>query len=375
MKILALHSGVNPDQSKRSAVDAWRIKRPIRELRKHTDWQIDERQSLIPSVGKMKSAKEFTPRELEKAFIDVCQYDIIFSAYQSNPSLWTLLQVARERAGTQYIMDVDDNMFAINPDNPVWTNITDDNVYSMQRMIANNPWITTTTQRLAKVFIDRRPDMPADSVNIIPNYVSDDYKEYDPANGERIVIGFFGGSTHYGDLHRTGVLEAVQKIMHEHKNVYFKSVGMVVDTYLPRARVIIGDAQRGDPWTNEIFPSLNMDIALGPLEDNIFNLGKSNIKWQESTRAGAAFVCSNIGPYADLSPHVALKCQNSTDSWYNALLVLVEDAEKRRDYVRHARSELFTHHRLETHWQDYKKLFEVAAEARLGKIATATVIS
>lgn len=375
MKILAIHTGYHEDQNKRSAVDAWRIKRPLRELRKHTDWEITERQSLIPSVGRMKSAKEFTASELENAFREISQYDIVFSAYQSNPSLWTLLRVAQERAGTQYVMDVDDNMFAINPDNPVWTNITDENVYMMQRMIANNAWLTTTNEHLANIFRERRPDMPENTVKVIPNYIPDDYKEYDPDNGEKIVIGFFGGSTHYGDLHRTGVLEAIQKLMHEHKNVYFKSIGMIVDTYLPRARVIIGDAKRGDPWINEIFPAMNLDIALGPLEDNIFNHAKSEIKWQEATRAGAAFVCSDIGPYSALPDATAIKVENQTDQWYNALKRLVLDAEARQTYVKNSRAKLQTHHRLENHWQAYKTTFETVYQAKVQQKNPSLVLS
>lgn len=364
MKILALHSGHHADQNKRSAVDTWRLKRPIRELRNHTTWDITEQSTLIPSVGKMKSAKEFTSQELDKAFQQICDYDIVFSAYQSNPSLWTLLQVARQRAGVQYVMDVDDDMFAINPDNPVWQNLKDEHVYMMQRMIANNSWLTTTTETLAEVFRARRPNLSPDTVRVIPNYIASEYQEYDPDNGEKIVIGFFGGSTHYGDLHRTGVLEAVQKIMHEHKNVYFKSVGMIVDTYLPRARVVIGDSHRGDSWTNEIFPSLNMDIALGPLEDNLFNRSKSNIKWQEATRAGAAFVCSDIGPYHLIPDGEAMKVANTTKDWYTALSALVDDPQRRRELVDSARWDVATNYRLENHWQAYKAFFEEVYAAK-----------
>lgn len=368
MKVLALHSNLNPDQNKRSAVDRWRIANPIRELRKHTDWDITERATLIPSVAGMKSAKEFTPAELEKAFEEVIQYDIVFSAYQTNPSIWTLLQAANKRAGTQYVMDVDDDMFAINPDNPVWTSIKDEHAYIMQRMIAHNPWITTTTETLAREFRNRREADP-DTVAVLPNYICDEYKEYNPNNGDKVVIGFFGGSTHYGDLHRTGVLEAVQKLMHEHKNVYFKSVGMVVDTYLPRARVIIGDAKRGDPWTEEIFPTLNMDIAIGPLEDNLFNHGKSDIKWQEATRAGAAFVCSDIGPYHELSDNVAVKVKNNTNDWYEALKSLVLNTMKRRSQVSAARQSL-KNRTLDANWTAYKDFFEKVYQDRKAKTPT-----
>src|SRR5687768_9754447 len=105
MRILAIHSAHHEDQNKRSAVDQWRLARPIRELKKHRpDWEIVERATVIPEIQRYKSKEEFTEIELERAFLDVSGFDIVFSAYQSNPSIYTLLQVARERHGTQYIL-------------------------------------------------------------------------------------------------------------------------------------------------------------------------------------------------------------------------------------------------------------------------------
>jgi hypothetical protein len=364
LRILAIHSANHPDQEKRSAVDAWRLGRPIAELRKHTDWHIDERQTVIPDLMKYANAKEFTPDELDRAFKDLTSYDVVISTYQSNPTIYTLLQVAQKRSNMQYILDCDDDMFAINPDNPVWLAVKDEHIYYMQRMIADCRWLNTTTEGLAKVFRTRRKGHHKDSVMVTPNYISDTYKEYDPDNGDKLMIGFFGGSSHYGDLHRTGCLEAIQRLMHNYKHIQFKSTGMVIDTYLPKARVIIGDAKKGDAWTDEIFPSLNLDIAIGPLEDNLFNAAKSNIKWQEATRAGAAFVASHVGPYKTLPKGTATTTGNSINAWYAALEPLVLDADKRRTQVQAARIALQKHYRLEDHWQAYKQLFETVTAKR-----------
>lgn len=338
-------------------VDYWRLKWPIGQLRKHTDWTIDERPTLIPDLEGYKSPKEFTEKELQRAYDDVCSYDIVWSAYQANPSMYTLLQVANKHHGTQYVMDVDDDMFAINPDNPVWFKLTDENVYHMQRMIAHNGHITTTTDTLAGRFRERR-GLPADTVSVIPNYIPDHYKQYDPDNGDSVVIGFFGGSSHYADLHETGVLPALREIMHKYKHVRAKFVGMIVDEYLPKGRTTVLGGKKGDPWVNEVWPSLNFDIALGPLVDNLFNQGKSNIKWQESTRMGAAFVASNVGPYADLTTGTATLVPNDEKAWYGALELLVTSAVARQELVRQARRELQANWRMEDHWQAYQRLFE-----------------
>ena len=81
MKILAVHSYLGDNDKTKSAVDGWRIKRPLDELRKHVDWQIDEQPTFIKGIEKYKNAKEFTEEEMERAFKNICKYDIVFSSY------------------------------------------------------------------------------------------------------------------------------------------------------------------------------------------------------------------------------------------------------------------------------------------------------
>lgn len=357
MKVLAVGSHVLEDTNKQSQVDHWRIGRPMAELAKHVDWQIDQSPSLIPGMKKYQNKEEFTKEEMEKAFKRLCEYDIVFSSYHADPTGYSMLKVARDRAGTQFIMDTDDDMFAINPDNPFWMKMDDEKVYWMQRMIADNDWILTPSEYLADRFRERRPDHKPESVSVIPNYISDSYKEYEPQNDD-LVIGYFGGASHYADLHESGALEAVQKLMHEDKTLRFKSVGMVTDTYLPKARTEFDGGKRGTKWTDEVFPSMNIDIALGPLLDNTFNLGKSNIKWQEATRAGAVFVASNLGPYKGLSYKIAQTVNNTPEDWYKALKRLIDNPAFRKELLSNARKELKDRWRLEDQWIEYKMLFE-----------------
>lgn len=359
MRILAIHSNLGDDQNRYSAVDTWRIKRPIDELRKHMpDWTIDEQLTPIPGIEKYKNSSEFKEEEMAAAFKHISSYDIIFASYHADPTAYTMYKVAADRTGTQFIMDVDDNMFAVNPDNPFWIKMDDEKCYWMQRMIADNTWISTTTPELAKVFQERRPGHHKDTIFINPNYLPDIYKHPEFNNGDKVIIGYFGGASHYQDLHETGVAEALEKLMHENKHVYFKAIGMPLDKYIPKARYELQDGKRGNDWIYEVFPSMNFDIAIAPLHDNIFNRGKSNIKWQESTRAGSAFVGSYIGPYRHLKPTTAMTVQNTSESWYRALKKLVDDNEYRKQLVANAQVELQANWRLEDHWQQYRDMFQ-----------------
>lgn len=361
MKILAVHSALLDNIDKQSQVDHWRVYRPMRELAKHTDWQIDHEPAYIPGIKKYQRKEEFTKEEREKAFKKVCEYDIVFSSYHPDPTAYTMLKVARDRAGTQFIMDSDDDLFAINPDNPFWLKMTDEKVYWMQRMIADNDWITTPSEHLAKRYRARRK-LPDNTVKVIPNFISNDYQHPEFDNSPNIIIGYFGGSSHFADLHDTEALDAIQKLMHENKNVRFRSIHMLIDTYLPRQRVEIREGARGTKWMTEVFPKMEMDISIGPLLDNIFNKGKSNIKWQESTRAGAVFVASNVGPYKNLKNAVLV--ENNREQWYNALKELLDET-KRKKLLDNARKEL-KDWELESNWRFYKEFFE-KVQSRSGR--------
>lgn len=364
MKLLAIHSIFGDNDNTKSAVDLWRIWRPIQELKKHVDWQIDEQPTFIRGIEKYRNAKEFTKEEMEKAFDTICQYDIVFSSYHADPTAYSMLKVAADKAGVQFVLDVDDNMFAVNPDNPFWIKMDDEKCYWMQCMIRDNAWISTTTQELAKVFRDRRKGQHKDTVFINPNFITDDYQHPPVDNGEKIVIGYFGGSSHYKDLHETGVAEALKRIMIENNKIYFKAVGMPLDKYVPRSRYTFVEGKRFNGWIREIFPKLNMDIALGPLDNNIFNEGKSNIKWQEATKAGACFVASRFGPYKHLPPDVAVTVpENTEDAWYRSLKKVVDDVAYRKKMVATAQANLKANWMLQNNWQGYKKVFETVLEA------------
>jgi hypothetical protein len=148
--------------------------------------------------------------------------------------------------------------------------------------------------------------------------------------------------------------------MIENKNVYFKAVGMPLDKYVPRARYSFVDGKRGDGWVKDLFPKLQMDIAIAPLDHNIFNNGKSNIKWQEATRAGACFVASKYGPYSDLTNGVALLVENDEESWYRAFKQLI-DKTQRQNMLKKAQKEL-EKCTLANNWEKYEEMFKKVKE-------------
>lgn len=359
MKILAVHGiGFDKDKKKEKAVDLWRIKRPIDELKKEVDWQIDEWPTLIPEIQKYNGVEEFSSDELEAAASKLGKYDIIWSIYFTNPVFYALLRAVQARYGTKFVMDVDDDLFSIKIDNPVWLKLTDENVYHMQCMVRDVDFITTTTEELAQTLRSKRPDKKPESVIVLPNYIPETYKHDPIDNGEDIVIGYMGGSSHIFDIDQSGMVEAVEKLMHEKKNVKFVACGMPIEKYLPKSRYTYHEGAPSTDFVDKVFPTLNFDISLAPLEESIFANGKSNIKWQESTRMGACFVATNTGPYKSLkSGENCILVNNTTEEWYTALKKLVDDKELRSKLVSKAQEDLVKH-KLEGKAPEIKAVFE-----------------
>lgn len=359
MKILGI-SKVGKGKQKESAVDLWRIHRPLQELRKHVDWDIQLRPHTIKGFHKlpqkyMDDPDLFIQEKGGQVVKELGQYDVIFTSYFTSPHVYTLLWAAEKEHGTKLILDIDDDLYDVDPENPFWISAGPEGAHFLQRMAQVTKYLSTTNDELASKLRDSSQSDA--TVFVRPNYLPEQYPECSPDNND-IVIGYFGGSSHYHDLHETGVLEAVERLMHEHKNVRFHSAGQPIDTYLPKQRTKVMNAKPGTDWVTKLFPSLNYDISIAPLRDTTFNKHKSNIKWQESTRMGAAFVASHVGPYRRLPKGTAITVPNTQDAWYIRLKELVEDKDKLKKQVQTARKELASNWMLESNWKEYKSMFE-----------------
>lgn len=357
MKILAINSWSNTDLSKHSPIDFWRIQSPLEELKKHVDWQIDYQPVFLPGADEFTSPDDFDEAALDHAAEQLGSYDIIISSYQPSPFVFSLLQIVNKRYGTKYILDDDDDVYNIEPDSLYWKTASREDAAAMQRMIELNDYVTTTTKSLQQTYEAHKASKGKGKVFLLPNYISDAYKNDQPKDGQRINIGYFGGAGHYHDLHETGVLPALEKLMHEHKDVHFTTVGIPVDYYLPKQRYHELESGNVHVWLESLYPSLNFDIVIAPLRQTAFSEGKSNIKWQEATRLGAAFVASNVGPYRSLEPSTARLTANTTDDWYHNLKQVL-DSDFRKNQVLNAQYELLTKWRMEDNWPKYQQLFE-----------------
>lgn len=352
MKILGISKAVGKKTSRNSAVDLWRIDRPLRQLAKHTDWQIDFQPDIIRDLkGFEKIPDEFIRSHGVEEARHLGQYDIIFTSYFMSPHKYTLLWAANKQYGTKIVMDFDDDI--IHPDATnfaFWMGVGKEGHEFVNQMARLTENLVVTNEYLAKK-LEKHSGVGA-KPHIIPNYISDDYEDAEVDNGDKVVIGYFGGASHYADLHNSHALEAIQQIMHENKHVHYHVCGLPVDFYLPRGRTKEFEIVDATEWPGKGISRLKYDISIAPLLDTEFSKSKSDIKWQESTRKGMAVIASNVGPYTDLKD--AILVENTKEDWYKAIKKLL-DKKTRQKQVKQAKANL---KRLEDNWQQYKRLFE-----------------
>ncbi|WP_323848008.1 glycosyltransferase [Nitrogeniibacter mangrovi] len=145
--------------------------------------------------------------------------------------------------------------------------------------------------------------------------------------GRRPRVGWAGAFQHAGDL--ALVEEAIRLTSQEVDWIFF---GMCPASLAPYVR-------EHHTWVDfdhypEGLASLNLDLAIAPLEENIFNDAKSNLRLLDYGILGWPVVCSDVTPYRGAP---VTRVANTTEAWVKAIREHVHDldaAEQAGDRLR-----------------------------------------
>jgi glycosyltransferase involved in cell wall biosynthesis len=142
-----------------------------------------------------------------------------------------------------------------------------------------------------------------------------------PEPREKLRVGWVGAGQHQGDLDL--VVDVVRELADEVDWVF---MGMQTDEIAPHLKEFHRFVQISD-YPRKM-ASLNLDIAIAPLESNIFNECKSNLRLLEYGAMGWPVVCSDVYPYRSYDAPV-IRCSDNKDEWVGALRRLIADRELR----------------------------------------------
>jgi len=162
-------------------------------------------------------------------------------------------------------------------------------------------WAVCPTPPLAEWLKNMRPGL---KVHVMPNYLpeldSDDLPRIvSPEPGAKPIIGWGGSISHDGDLEI--IVKAIEELDVEDAKWIFLG-------HKPRANYEGKDMEfrHGVP-PQQYLPLLcsqGFELLLAPLEDNAFNIAKSNLRLIQAGAAGAAVIASPVGPYVRDNPPV-----------------------------------------------------------------------
>jgi O-antigen biosynthesis protein len=188
--------------------------------------------------------------------------------------------------------------------------------------------LVVPTDRLAEQFADLHKD-----IRVVPSRLPIHGWEHvrsERRAGKRPRIGWSGDASHRGNL------EMIAQVVRELTNdVEWVFLGACPDALCPH----IHEFHEGVPAANypKKLASLNLDLALAPLEENLFNECKSDIHLLEYGACGFPIVCSDIASYRNALPVTRVK--NRDNDWLEAIRMHLDDldaTEKMGDALRDA---------------------------------------
>jgi len=289
-------------------------------------------------------------------------YDAVICKHVDSPHAAKNIQLACEKAGIPLIYDLDDDLLSIREDNPAHD--------SYKQGAMKRVYLATNLSFADALFVSTEPlkeryqtffkevmrvDVP---VYVLPNY--NDAELYDfktKTNENKVVIGYHGSITHDKDL--SMVLPVIDQLMYKYPNLHMQLVGTVrresLNTlFAPIYNKMRFEIKAGTPAFDE-FPKLLMkmrwDIGIAPLIDDVFNRGKSHIKYMEYAMKKIPVVASDVYPYSKNAKH-ALLAKNPAQ-FKQRLETLIKDKKYRYELGQKAYEHVTTDLQYKDHAQEW----------------------
>ena len=234
---------------------------------------------------------------------------IVFQLRHSEDSVRDIERIARF-SGARRIFEIDDYVIQASAKNSHARNKPADTEQQLRRGIALCDRVVVTTHALAQRLADMHTD-----IRVVPNMLAPHlWSNLAPSRrgtSSKPRVGWGGGTSHSGDLEI--IAEVVRALVDEVHWVFF---GMCPDELKP----YIHEYHPG--VSLNAYPaklaSLDLDLALAPLEFHVFNDCKSNLRLLEYGACGYPVVCTDTEAYRGYLPCTRVYT-NSTEEWLQAI--------------------------------------------------------
>jgi len=193
-----------------------------------------------------------------------------------------------------------------------------DIVKSLRRGLSYVDRFVVSTEVMAEAFAKFHPD-----IRVVKNRLDPRWWAGLPVSARRVSkkprVGWAGGSSHTGDLEM--IADVVKELAGEVEWVFF---GMCPEKLKP----YVHEFHEGvaiERYAKKL-ASLNLDLALAPVEQNLFNECKSNLRLLEYGACGFPVICSDVRCYqGDGLPVTRVK--NRFKDWVEAIRGHINDLD------------------------------------------------
>jgi hypothetical protein len=250
------------------------------------------------------SFRALVPSELERLQPDtiIFQRPLAreFLAYMSN---------AKAYSNAFKVYEIDDLITNIPIKNYFKSAHPKDTVKLMREGIAQVDRLIVSTQGLAEAYAGWHSDIQVLELKLPPVWWSS--LKITRTEHKKPRVGWAGGSSHLGDLEL--IADVVKDLAGEVDWIFF---GMCPK----KLRPYIKEFHNGVPI--HIYPqklaTLDLDLAVAPLENNQFNDCKSNLRLLEYGACGFPVICSNTRAFTDRNLPVRI-IKNKYKDWVDAI--------------------------------------------------------
>ncbi len=239
--------------------------------------------------------------------------DILLLQMPFDPQIEQRISHLKQFCSPAIIMEYDDYFINLPLKNHHRGRLPKNIVSQLRRTVTLADRLVVSTPALAEAYAGFHPD-----IRVALNRLDPELWGHLPAmrrHGKKPRIGWAGGNSHTGDL------EIIQPLISE--------LADEVDWVFMGMKPESGKCEfhPGVPfdWYPQKLASLQLDLALVPLEINLFNECKSNLRLLELGACGIPVICSDIEPYRGSLPVTRVK--NHFRHWLRAIREHLADEE------------------------------------------------
>ncbi|GGI20992.1 glycosyltransferase [Oxalicibacterium faecigallinarum] len=244
--------------------------------------------------------------------------DVLVMQRPTSPERIEALRRMKQFSNAFKVYELDDYLPNLSMKNINKQNIDKDVLKRIRQGLAHVDRFVVSTDALKEAFAGLHAD-----IRVIENRLPADW--WGNLQGKRHTstkprVGWAGGNSHSGDLEL--IADVVRELANEVEWVFF---GMCPD----KLRPYIHELHAGIPIQQypQALADLNLDLALAPVEDHLFNQCKSNLRLLEYGACGFPVICSDVRcyQYDDLP---ATRVKNRFSEWVNAIRMHLADPQE-----------------------------------------------